>query len=549
MKDPLDLYNVTWEISGQWGSPRMQSKLGLQGDASMPLGNGDIGCNVWVEPNKDLLFTIGKTDSWSENGRLLKLGRVRVSFSPNPFYHGDAWNFRPFRQELKLRQGELEITAGEVVLTAQDPDLPRSLVIDSDAQPKFKKYVGGDFHIYDYPYPYVVGRLSWQFPVILPHDPSGHRVNRHYYDVLTLRDLKAALEAVLIKQGTFTMLFHPHGRPHGWMRNEVLVKLIDYVDRKHDGKVKFLTFREAQQRIDKHLLAGQPLRAANGQDNGVRLLDLDADGLLDVVIGNEQVQRTRLWRPRRQEWVEGEFPVRLVEADAEGNRREAGVRFGVLGDDAHASLLVRNEETAGVWHFNGQKWIKDANGLRGLEIDGQPIFTSQKGRDLGVRLRDLDGDGRCELLVGNPAQQAVFGWSAEQRRWRRLPFTLPWGTMLVDTQGRDAGLRFADLNQDGYDDLVFSDEERYSVHVFVSKEQGWRQVRAGKQGEPDAVPAIVLDGTNNGAWFQSRHMWVANEDTLRTRSHLRNCSRVPRKACLSLALRKDTSVVYLARET
>jgi hypothetical protein len=73
----------------------------------MPTGNGDIGLNVWVEPGGDLLFYIGKTDSWSENARLLKLGRVRVKLSPNPFGPDTK-----FRQELKLLESEIVISAG-----------------------------------------------------------------------------------------------------------------------------------------------------------------------------------------------------------------------------------------------------------------------------------------------------------------------------------------------------------------------------------------------------------------------------------------------------
>jgi len=75
---------------------------------SMPLGNGDIGLNVWAEPDGDLLFYIGKTDAWSESGRLLKLGRLRLSFEPNPFALG-----RPFLQELDLERGTIRIEAGE----------------------------------------------------------------------------------------------------------------------------------------------------------------------------------------------------------------------------------------------------------------------------------------------------------------------------------------------------------------------------------------------------------------------------------------------------
>ena len=95
-KDPLDQYNVVWN------SPSKDSA------GSMPLGNGDIGLNLWVEADGDLLFYLSKTDAWDEHARLLKLGRVRVKLLPNPFAKG-----LPFRQELKLRSSEIQIRAGE----------------------------------------------------------------------------------------------------------------------------------------------------------------------------------------------------------------------------------------------------------------------------------------------------------------------------------------------------------------------------------------------------------------------------------------------------
>jgi len=45
--------------------------------------------------------------------------------------------------------------------------------------------------------------------------------------------------------------------------------------------------------------------------------------------------------------------------------------------------------------------------------------SSQGPVDRGVRFRDLDGDGRCELLVGNETQNAIFRWSEEEKRWKR----------------------------------------------------------------------------------------------------------------------------------
>src|SRR2546427_248721 len=75
-------------------------------------------------------------------------------------------------------------------------------------------------------------------------------------------------------------------------------------------------------------------------------------------------------------------------------------------------------------------------------------------------------DGGCELIVGNESQSAVFSWSEADQRWKQLGYKLPEGAMIVDEQGRDAGLRFVDLNEDGYPDIIFSNERRYSIHLF-----------------------------------------------------------------------------------
>ena len=91
----LQRCNVAWDAPSQDSS------------GSMPLGNGDIGVNVWVEPNGDLVFYLSKTDAWSEINRLLKLGRVRVTLSPSLLSGG---NF--FRQELRLLQGEVVVQGG-----------------------------------------------------------------------------------------------------------------------------------------------------------------------------------------------------------------------------------------------------------------------------------------------------------------------------------------------------------------------------------------------------------------------------------------------------
>ena len=88
----LDDYNVVWT------SPSTNS-----GD-SMPCGGGDIGLNVWVE-NGDILIYLSRSGAFDENNLFPKLGRLRVTLDPNPFADGGK-----FRQELKLREGHVEIS-------------------------------------------------------------------------------------------------------------------------------------------------------------------------------------------------------------------------------------------------------------------------------------------------------------------------------------------------------------------------------------------------------------------------------------------------------
>jgi hypothetical protein len=119
----LDRCNVIWTTPGKDA-----------GD-SMPLGNGEVGINLWVEADGDLHFYISRTDSYSEVSRLLKVGEVRIALSPNPFVSGS-----PFKQELGLRYGCCEIAAGEgkreVKLTVfVDADEPVVHVLGRSASP------------------------------------------------------------------------------------------------------------------------------------------------------------------------------------------------------------------------------------------------------------------------------------------------------------------------------------------------------------------------------------------------------------------------------
>ena len=86
------------------------NSLGTNENSSLPLGNGDVALNVWTGQNGDIVLLLAKADAWSENGQLLKLGRVRITLTPNPFIAPAA-----VTQTLKLELGEVQIQAGQSV--------------------------------------------------------------------------------------------------------------------------------------------------------------------------------------------------------------------------------------------------------------------------------------------------------------------------------------------------------------------------------------------------------------------------------------------------
>ena len=452
----------------------------------------------------------------------------------------------------------LEVDSSVFVLpTAADPALPRELVVDADGRPRLGKYVPVNKkfvnYVEDYPYPYVIDRLCWELPIAVPGDWQGFNLQKAC-NPQTVADMKAAIDAVAIKQGVYTLCFHPHN----WIRNDQVVELIDHAVGKYGRRVKFLNFGEVLQRITQNALGGQPLRAADGRDNGVRVLDVNCDGYMDVVIGNERLRQTRIWSPEKKQWIVSEFPVPIVAAippfvvppsggkeradngnatippkggttneqppkggttneqpPKGGTTNEAiGARFGVLQKSGEASVLINSESIHGLWHFQDGRWIADPNGIASLESDG-PVRTSESGRDRGVRLVDLDRDGICELIVANEHQQAVFAWQGEKPAWQKLPFGPPSETSLVDAQGRDSGGRLVDIDGDGRLDFIFSGVQTYSLHLFTSVNDGWsRKVLAGRRGDAgELFPFVREDGTNNGAWFHRGHVWLQNETT------------------------------------
>lgn len=398
------------------------------------------------------------------------------------------------------------------ITTPDDNRLSPGVARDAGGAPRFEKYVQFSSYvntIRDYPYPYVIGRVCWEFPCVVPSDWEGQNLHRPF-NPRTIEDMKAALDAAVEKEGVYNLVFHPHG----WMRNDQVIELIDHAEQRYPGQVRFLTFREALQRINQNALGGSPLRDVHGGDNGNTLVDLDHDGHLDVVrkAGPDRLV-TRRWDASAGRWevAEQALPAREL-------------RWGVVRSDGRASLLAVDGTNRLLWHHEPAGWRSEP-----LSVDWEGISGAWRDRWLDpaarlvYRLRDLDSDGLGELLVDDGNESLVLRRAADGR-WRAWAGGLPDGVRLARADGGDPGLRWADLDGDGRDEILWSTPQRAAVFQLEGQPLAWRtrwnharSVVAEGEAATDAVmrPFVRADGTNNGAWFHSGHLWFQNEDTAR----------------------------------
>ncbi len=430
------------------------------------------------------------------------------------------------------------------VYTADDPDIPRELLFDADGKERFRKYFpkgltrGETTHdrflnyVENYPYPYVIDRLCWEFPCMTPSDWEANFLHQPN-NPQTVEDMKAALDITVLKQGVLNLVFHPHG----WIKAEQVNELIDHAVTKHGKKVKFLTFKEALERLNKNLFDGRSVRTPSSElTELIELIDLDSDGIQDIVTQAGDQCLAKIWNPIAKKWTSTRLPA--------GETRVSGVSFH-----------IEKAQTA----------ITTSDGAI-IRLNARPVSLGGYAWDapwLRYPFPDIDGDGVVEEIIRarRGKDSVIFkrlGLS-EVRAW--LPMN---GIRRSDTRD-DIGQRFIDIDEDGRLDVVYSSNEDYGVWLFESMEKGWSiELMSGKRGDKPAdqeLPPIVrVDGTDNGFFVRDRGLHWINEDTA-DRPNLAvswdfdkllgdrmPTAKTPRAAVESMRVRPGFSIELMAHE-
>ena len=200
-----------------------------------------------------------------------------------------------------------------------------------------------------------------------------------------------------------------------------------------------------------HFTRGQVLNEGRG-GMSLALADVDGDGSLDLYVANYRTVTLRD-QPRtdfRINLVDGKPVVARVNGQpttspelqgrftygASGGILEHGERDGFFRNDGHGRF--------GAVPFTGGAF---------LDEEGQPLMTDLYDWGLSVMFRDFNGDGLPDLYICNDFEAPDRIWLNTGRgRFQAAP---RW--MFRNTSKFSMGVDVADINRDGFDDILVLD--------------------------------------------------------------------------------------------
>ncbi|MBT5902737.1 MAG: c-type cytochrome [Opitutaceae bacterium] len=112
---------------------------------------------------------------------------------------------------------------------------------------------------------------------------------------------------------------------------------------------------------------------------------------------------------------------------------------------------------------------------------------------LSATARDFDHDGADERIVTREGKIRIESFEPESKTWQDADFQLPSEVAATDS------LKFIDLNEDGFEDLLFSNKTHFHIALWSTQvkphlgwTKGWSQlVRSGERTGADNEPPLL----------------------------------------------------------
>jgi len=181
-------------------------------------------------------------------------------------------------------------------------------------------------------------------------------------------------------------------------------------------------------------------------DMGIRFADINNDGFIDIIRGRKDTLTKNIsLNNRKGEWVDlkdYDLPLYINKPD----QSPRGVRFVDFNSDGFTDILYAQNDGGDKKAYvnTGAGWIHDQDWI-------SPVDFQYADSEAGVRLADVNGDGRIDLLRSD----AVHGKRAYRNTGSGWELDSTWNPPRdFINDKKDYGIRVVDLNGDGLADVL-----------------------------------------------------------------------------------------------
>ncbi|MFH1255610.1 MAG: RHS repeat-associated core domain-containing protein [bacterium] len=212
-------------------------------------------------------------------------------------------------------------------------------------------------------------------------------------------------------------------------------------------------------------------------DNGARMVDVNGDSLVDIVYGNGISGPTVVYINKGDGtgWkIDSNYVEKPVIADRV-KCYDMGVVFLDINGDGYQdwiqSLYANSHDikSAYINKGDGTGWVRDDN------YTGFPIITGEYGKDQGVRIADVNGDGLPDFIkrLGTETGKVYINKGDGTGWYENTNYSVPEPLYYDEVYGHDAGTRIIDVNGDDLADIIRSSGERKKVYINKGDGTGW----------------------------------------------------------------------------
>ncbi|MBA5249620.1 MAG: VCBS repeat-containing protein, partial [Gammaproteobacteria bacterium] len=306
------------------------------------------------------------------------------------------------------------------------------------------------------------------------------------------------------------------------------------------------------------------------EDKGVRFLDVNGDGLLDYIRGDQDYKKVYLntgsgwqlstsfklpysvvrdynytyphcdWERRgarvmvwnswskKMEWEwEWEWVERCYNRTQTAQNQPSGMQFAELNGDGLIDIVYGRDNYKQAYLNNGTNWVKNDNLTIPVNITKNSNNKDHAYQQMGVRIIDINNDGLSDIVkaLDNEKKTYINKGNYWQESYNyRLPKSIQ-----TDVYEHNSALKLIDINGDGLPDVLYGKGDDKSVHLNTgngwstthnftlpkailtsgNEDTGIRFVDINSDGLID-----VLDGadTNRKTYYNTGHSWIETYD-------------------------------------